>query len=142
MMSSIGWVVCIVSFFYARHVVRTHTKTQGRVIEMQSKTVGHDEIAHFAVFSFIDTKGVEHTVSSCVGSAPAQEKVGDMIPILYLPNQPESARIGSDDYVWGLTFASAVPSSIFLPLGLLLLFWSPLLKRFRKDQSIPSKLQN
>src|SRR6266496_180787 len=131
-LSSVSLIICVVSFFYAQHVVRTYTPVQGHVIEVQPHSVGHEETAYFAVFSFTDDKGGEHTVRSSVGSSPAQGKVGDVIPILYPPGQPDRARIGTDDYVWGLTIASAVPGVVLLPVGLLILFWPTLAGRFKK----------
>jgi Protein of unknown function (DUF3592) len=131
-LSSVSLIICAVSYFYAQYVARTYTRVQGHVVEVQPHSVGHEEAAYFVVFSFTDDKGREHTVRSRVGSSPAQEKVGDVIPILFLPDQPDSARIGTHDYVWGLTIASAVPGVVVLPVGLLILFWPTLVGRFKK----------
>lgn len=94
-LSSVSLIVCAVSFFYAQHVVRTYTRVQGRVIEVQPHSVGHEETAYFAIFSFTDDKGGEHTVRSRLSSSPAEERVGDVIPILYPPGEPDRARIGT-----------------------------------------------
>jgi hypothetical protein len=103
------------------------------VVEVRPHSVGDDETAYFAIFSFTDDKGGEHTVRSRLSSSPAQERVGDVIPILYPPSEPDRARIGTHRYVWGLTIASAVPGVVVLPVGLIILLWPTLAVRFRKE---------
>src|SRR5579885_214281 len=115
--ASVGLIICMGSFFHARYVLGTYSVTHGRVIEVRPRQVGHDEIAYFAVFSFADAAGTVHVVHSGMGSSPAQEKVGDIIPVLYPPHAPDGARFGSPNYVWGLTAGSGVSSIFVLCVG-------------------------
>jgi len=132
--SSLALIVCALSFLHARHVVRTYTRASARVIDVQAQSVGDGETAYYAVFAFIDSGGREHTVRSSIGSSPAQEKLGDIIPVLYPPAQPDRARFGNWDYVWGPTVAAAVSGSVGLVAGLVILFWPELIRRCRKQK--------
>lgn len=131
--SIVSFTVCVISLFYGWYITKFYSRAQGRVIELKASSMGDGENAYHPIFSFIDGKGQEHTVHSGIGSAPAQQKVGDIIPILYPPSQPEKARLGGNPYVWGLSVASAVPGFLLLSVGSLILFWPALVGRFTNN---------
>lgn len=52
------------------------------------------------VFTFQDTKGASHTVTSSTGSSKPAYKAGDQIRVLYDPADPQKARINTFSDLW------------------------------------------
>jgi hypothetical protein len=104
--------------------LETVVKTEGKVIEME-KSYSDGDTKYCPIFTFVDNSGNEHRARSSVSSFPPPYEVGDNIPILYDPQNPEKADI---DSFWNLWLASvvfyvlSVPALIF---GSVLVFVLP-----------------
>jgi hypothetical protein len=134
--SIIALIICVVSFVWSLYIVRICTRTQGHIVDLVQQGADERGPISYPVFSFIDSSGREHTVRLPVGSSPPQEKVGDVIPVLYRSAQPERAKIGTSDYMWGLSLSTGIAGSSWLCIGLLLLFWPSIIQRLKYQVSI------
>lgn len=135
--ASICAVIALASALYCWHFVRTATAADGRVTQMVERQ-GEQGTLYSPVFSFRDTKGVEHLVHSSTASYPPEHQVGDVVRVLYLPERPQDAKIESFFSLWGLPFVTGFLAAFYLPLGLLVWHWPKIVQRFRpKPPPIP-----
>ena len=127
----------LVTSLYTWHFTRIAERTTGTVIEMVPHA-GHDPngdaYAPTPTFRFQDARGVQHTVASHFSSSP-EFHVGDSVKVLYLPNDPQRARIDTCLQVWGLLIGLGIFGGYSLPLGLVMLFWPTITARFRAQSA-------
>jgi hypothetical protein len=94
-----------------------------RVEESRSGADGNELTSYLPVFEFKSADGVMHSVKSRRGSNSSKAfKVGQPIPVLYLPTQPEKAQINKAGLMW-------VGPAVFCVLGVVLLGASVVLGR-------------
>ncbi|MHC4758443.1 MAG: DUF3592 domain-containing protein [Planctomycetota bacterium] len=84
--------------------LETAVKTEGKVVEME-KSYSDGNSRYCPIFTFVDNTGNEQRARSSVSSYPPPYEVGDNIPVLYDPQNPEKADI---DSFWNLWLASVV----------------------------------
>ncbi len=99
------------------------------MIEQKDKDEG---TVYFPVFTFTDAQGTVHTIHSSSGSSPPDYEVGDSVPVLYSPNDPENAKIDSFFSVWGISLITGILGGIYLPAGLIVWFWPAIIGNFRR----------
>ena len=107
-----GWlsVLGAILFLTAAFILYRHTqsfvhsasRTQGTV----TKLVLSGKF-YFPVYTFKDARGVKHSVQSLSGSKPAAYKIGDLVGVLYQPDEPDNAEIDTflDVWIWPLALA-------------------------------------
>ena len=129
-------VVALASSLHTWRFTRVAQRASGTVIEMREDTdKDSGSVSYAPTFRFQDATGAEHTVASSFFSAPPEFRVGDRVGVLYRADSPTSARIDSYWQVWGLPSLSGILGSIYLPIGLVILFWPKITARFRKESA-------
>jgi Protein of unknown function (DUF3592) len=126
---SLGLLVAIGSWIYLLHFAHAAIHTTATVVEMREQTDNDGNIFYAPTFRFRDSAGVQHTVSSAVGESPPAYHVGDKVPVLYIRSDPQDARIDSFGQVWALPILAAIGGSIFLLIGLIVLFLPKIIGR-------------
>lgn len=118
----VGILSLIVSLgfsIYTIHFLENSVRTTGKIIEMREKVDSEDESITMApVFVFTDAKGVFHTNESLLSSNPPEHAVDDVVPVLYIPEKPEQARIDQFVYHWFGAIVTGGLGIIFLVVGL------------------------
>jgi len=88
------FVVTLVTFLFTRHFVSAAARAQGKILRtIEQREHDGESTVYYPVFTFQDARGVNHTIHSSWGSFPPAYEVGDMVPVLYNSNDPESAKI-------------------------------------------------
>lgn len=74
--------------------------TEGTVVQL---IADHDETVHYApVFAYSAQDGRIFTVKSNTNSAPPEFRVGQKVPVLYVKDHPERARIARHSQIYSL----------------------------------------
>jgi hypothetical protein len=132
--ASICLAVAVSASLYSWHFVSTAARATGTVTELREHTdKEHDSTSYAPTFSFRDAAGVEHTVVSTLYSSPPQHRIGETVPVLYRPTDPQSARVDGYWYLWGLPTITGLLGGFYLPVGLVVLFWPRIAARFRRQ---------
>jgi len=96
-------------------------KTYGIIAELH-RSDDVSGVTYRPVFSFMDTSGNQYNVYSSLGDDPPKYKVGDKVPVVYDPEQPQKAQIDSFLDLYGLPLAMVIIAVINLAVGLFLIF--------------------
>jgi hypothetical protein len=128
---SLSLVVALCMTLYSWHFTHVAQHASGTVIEMREQKDKDGAVSHAPTFRFQDSTGIEHTVSSSFFQEPPAFHVGESVPILYLGDDPETARIDSFWQVWGLPSLIGIESIVALAIGLTLTFWPKIVRRFK-----------
>jgi hypothetical protein len=75
-------------------------RTTGTVVQLISRTDSHGATTYTPVFEFKDRQGTSYETASSFASSPPLYVVGQTIPVLYEPGQPETAMPGSFWILW------------------------------------------
>ncbi len=107
-----GMFACSYGFYHhSRTFLAGCAHADGTVVE---NTIGRSSNdgspMYYPKFSFQTPDGDTHAILSSSGSSPASYKVGQHVPVLYTPGEPNSARVDSFMELW---FAA----TIFFVLG-------------------------
>jgi hypothetical protein len=131
--TTVPWVFIIVGFLalfgsigtaihswdFVKHAVRG----EGKITAMREQYDRKDQSSTYApTFQFRDASGHEHTVESHTSSYPPAHRVGDIVPVIYKPSEPDNARIDSFLYNWGLPTLFGIIGIVGLPVGLCSLY--------------------
>lgn len=87
-------VALTMSFFNYRHVnafVNSASRAQATVTRLIERSGTDSGKIYYPVFTFEDSKGKTHRIDSSSGSYPPAYKVGDIVTVLYRPEQPDHA---------------------------------------------------
>jgi len=88
------------------------TSTRGIVIDLEERTStnsdGNYTITYYAVVEFIDSRGYAMQFTSKNGRNPPGFRRGQPVKVLYEPENPEFARIGTFGELWLFTILLAV----------------------------------
>lgn len=105
----------------ARLEAQTFVAVTGTVVDNSYQTTVQDGVesgAYFPVVSFIPVDGAPVRFTDGVGSLPPDYEVGESVPVLYDPADPQKARLNSWKRVW------FVPTLLMSIGGLpFLVFW-------------------
>lgn len=93
--------------------------TQGKIIDIRWGAFARGRPVAYPTVEFRTSGGRIITYRSAIGRWPAPGKVGDIVPIRYLPNHPEICAINSFGEMW---FSSILLGVISVPL--LALAWT------------------
>ena len=143
----IGWIVfalgcvaltvALASSGYMRYFTSIAQRATGVVREMHKKIDKDDKSQTYApIFEFKDADGVQRVVSSDFYSYPPEFHVGDGVEILYLKNDPQSARINTYWQIWGISTVGAILGCLYLPVGLIVVCWPKIVARFAKSPAL------
>jgi len=103
-------------------------QARGVVIDLEEQH-GEDGITYRPVVTFLDENKRLVRFTSRLGSSSAAYTPGQTIPILYLPNQPEDARIDRFFEHWGMVVIMLVLGIPFFLVGALLALFGRRRKR-------------
>jgi hypothetical protein len=94
--------------------------TQGVLLAYRS----HEKAVHsmyYPEFRYTDATGQEYHLSGTMGAGAYPYAVGDVIPVIYLPDAPEKARIDDFENLWGPSVIMAGGGALFFFYALLVL---------------------
>jgi hypothetical protein len=124
-MLAVGLFILCGSLFFANQTltfVRASLKTQGTVVRLR-KVNGRKRQANYApVFAFTDAAGHSFTVNSHSVSNPPSYSIGDTVPVLYQPDDPQHATIDSFVELWLWALIGGSIGALFTGLS----FWGPM----------------
>ena len=119
----IGLLVSLCSWIYTVHFTHVAARASDTVIEMQQKTNRHGCVSYVPTFRFRDATGSQHTVSSGFFQSSPEFHARDVVPVLYLRDDPQTARINSFWQMWGLPAMAGIIGSISFVVGFVVTFW-------------------
>ncbi|MBI1177768.1 DUF3592 domain-containing protein [bacterium] len=133
---SLGLLVSFGSWIYTIHFTHVAARTNGTVIEMQQQTDKENgSIGYAPTFRFQDAAGNQHTVSSGFFQSPPEFHVGDIVPVLYLSDSPQTARIDTFWQVWGLPSLAGILGSAALSVGVVILLWPKMIAKLGRESA-------
>lgn len=77
------------------------------------------KIVSYPVFTFQDAQGAEHRVTASAGQSKSTYAIGEEVPILYVPENPQEARINNFAQMWMGPVSIGILGGAFLGIGLL-----------------------
>jgi hypothetical protein len=102
--------------------VRRATRTEGVVTALNYRTDSDGGGAYYPVFRFTDDAGSTHEVQARAGSKPASREVGEQVPVLYDPADPDGARIDSYFNLHVGSFVTTILALVFGGVGIIWLW--------------------
>lgn len=129
-MGSIGLVLVIVGAVWGwsswSFTLRTKPATgkiegyEARESTTRRNGVTKKKIVNYPVFSFKGEKGAEHKVTAGAGQSKSTYAIGEAVPVLYSPENPQEARINNFAQMWMGPVAIGVMGCMFLGIGILI----------------------
>lgn len=101
------WAVTTRSFIARAEVA------PGRVVALEHSS----RDAYYPVVDFVTPKGQKIEIRSSFGSSPPAYSVGEKVEVLYLPDQPEKAKIRGIFALWGGALILGGVGFIFTAVG-------------------------
>ena len=111
----------VISYFHTRTFVSAAIRTTAAVIDLESRSSSGGHGGYIAVLSFIDKIGQTQKTRTQNAQNPAPVTVGQKVGILYLPSDPESAKIESFNGLWLTTLLLGGAGVAFFAMGLIAL---------------------
>ena len=105
--------------------------THGMVVEM-TKSRSSDSISFYPVVEFAANDGQKFEFTSNVGSNPPSYSLGETVEVLYLPTNPQEAKLNYFSDLWAATVVMLVMGVPFLSVGIII-FLIGRLKNRKKD---------
>jgi hypothetical protein len=90
-----------------------------RLDTSRSRSRDPDSPTYAPVFSFRDTQGRRHEVTSAVGHGRSPYEPGQEVPVLYDRDNPEDARIDSFVQLWLFPMAIGFMGTVFVGMAAL-----------------------
>ena len=132
----VGWVIAVLgglglltAFGLWVHTLQfTHSAlhTSGKVIAMHGSSSSKGGRTYAPKFRFRDAAGIERVVTSSIYQPRGAFQVGDTVPVLYLRDSPETARIDSFQQMWGAPTTVGQISIVPLLIGVAFIWFSRL----------------
>lgn len=97
------------AFGWSLLFVCTSTRTSGEITRLAEREVDGQTVA-YAVVEFDDAQGKRHIIQQSIGFQSHQYGAGDKVPVLYLPNNPQVAKLDNFSAKWLFPIALAVMS--------------------------------
>lgn len=113
---------------------RDSATAEGRVVGIAEHSSSEDGIFYAPTFTFSDTQGITHTVTSSIAFASPQYRRGQTIKVRYRIDAPSDARIDDFFTIWGL------PMTVQGGCAVHILLWSAILF-FLRGRSHPALFQ-
>lgn len=92
------------------------TRAVGTVVDLV-RSESSDSTTYKPVVRFIDRTGEEIEFTSSTGSNPPSYSRGEQVEVLYLPSQPQKARIHGFFSLWGLPLIFGGLGALFFAIG-------------------------
>jgi Protein of unknown function (DUF3592) len=117
-----GLVILAVAFIPIRHIMQLKNgiRTEGTVWRLQQNTAIHNSYAIYPEVQYTNTEGATVRFLDRAGENPSPYKVGDHVPVLYQPGEPESAMIDHGLRNWEPVVALLILGTVLTSLG----FWT------------------
>ncbi|GAB3279237.1 DUF3592 domain-containing protein [Parahaliea aestuarii] len=103
-------------FLNTREFIANAASAEGTVIELV-RSRSSDSTTYRPVVTFTSADGREIEFTSTSGSNPPAFHRGERVTVLYRPEAPETARIGSFFSLWGLELIFGGIGSLFVLIG-------------------------
>lgn len=100
-------VVFLWKFISSWHFVATAQRTTAMVSELREQR-GRNGMRYAPTFLFYDGNGQRFTTYSKSYRADPRRRVGALVPILYLPNNPTKARLDTYEELWSDSTVAAL----------------------------------
>jgi hypothetical protein len=131
---SLALLAAVGALIYALAFVHGGARARGQVVALVPHQDGELGTVYCPTFRFRDTHDTEHTVTSTMGSAPPEYRVGDFVRVIYRPESPEDAKIDSFWSVWGMALIPGSLGLLCLLVGILVLTWPRIIGRIRGEE--------
>jgi hypothetical protein len=99
-------------------LLRSGVRTVGYVKGFREET-RDDGKMYYPIIHFTDQDGRERTAPATVGSNSKGQMIGDLVTVIYVPEDPESARVDEGLALWMVPIVS-------IPMGILICVFSVL----------------
>lgn len=129
----LGLLVSAGTFLSDLHFAQEARPATGTVTEIRSlPNPQNRETTYTPTFRFADETGQAHTVASSLYQSPPAFQVGDRVPVLYLPANPQSARINTFSQMWLLPLLFGILGGVSVVIGQIVLRWPQIRARFQR----------
>ena len=128
----LGCVALVAGLAVAHHTwqfTRVALQANGNITEMRAQTDREGDVTYHPTFRFEDASGSQQLVSSSFGSSPPGFLIGQAVGVLYLGDDPQSARIDTFWQLWGLAVFFGIIGGGQLTIGWLVLLWPKIRSR-------------
>lgn len=123
-------VSALMSYQSSKQFVEEALSTTGVVVDLLENR-GEEGMTYIPVVAFVDKDDRPVSFSSSIASSPPAYAIGEKVGVLYLPGQPEDARIDDLAGRWGLSIALLVFGLPLFSVGLIMV----LLARRKKSRN-------
>ncbi len=133
-----GGIVLILSLgvtLYSCWFITTARKTTGTITGMRERKDQDGSVSYAPTFDFRDAAGVEQRVDSQLAGSLGRMRVGDTVPILYQPDNPDNARIDYFLEHWFLSIGTSVAGVTLLAIGCWMVHAEKIKARIRNSLS-------
>ena len=128
----ISLVACLYFFISTIHFMMQANPTTGKVIELDDQTASSFKLDRYKspgniyapVVLFKTERQERVAFTTQIRTDPPMYKPGDVVDVLYLPDNPQVAKINTLFYLWSPALFSGVFAAIFIIVSI----------RTRKDQ--------
>lgn len=126
-------LLMVSGFFYLRaHCLISSTqRVAGKIVELREARAD-GRMVYYPVFTFSDSTGVEHTITSKAGSFPPPFQVGEAVTVFYAPRYPKEAMIDSLGQLWLMPICLFIVALTTMVFGLVPVFLSMPRNRMRR----------
>lgn len=111
----------VFAFTSTQNFLDQSVSANGTVIDLGLRYSGNSRV-YYPIIKFTDESGQEIEFRSSFGSNPPAYQVGEKVSILYIPDNPDQARISSFISLWFLTLLFLGMGTIFTGIGLIFLY--------------------
>jgi hypothetical protein len=134
----ICFLASLASLLHGWHFWQSARRADGRIIQTV-KSDSENGVIYTPVFVFEDNSGAEHTIHASTASSQPEYQAGDSVTVLYAAADPTNAKIDTFFSVWGLPFVTGLLAAVYCPLGITTWYWPQILRRFRRNSSVPPR---
>jgi hypothetical protein len=115
--------VAIYFFVQCEKYYATTVRAVGKIEQIETEQ--HKETVYYPVFSFVDSNGAKHLIHTHSNTSVSTTwnrfySVGEMVGVLYSPDDPENARLNNIFAIWGWALSFGTIAFIFISIGVFL----------------------
>lgn len=118
----------VASYQSANRFLEEAVSATGVVVALEEQR-GDGTVSYHPVVVFLDESKKTVRFTSSVGSSPAAYRKAEQVPVLYLPGQPEDARIDRFFEHWGASLIMSILGAPFFLIGLSIVLFGMRKKR-------------
>jgi len=130
-------LVGLAASVYMWHFTRMALHTSGTVVDLLQRKDKDGDVTYAPTFIFKDKNGGQHTVTSSTSESPPEFHIGDNVQVLYLGNDPQTARIDTFGETWELPSAAGICGGVVFVVGWVLFWWPRIFRSFKGQQPNP-----